>query len=153
NARPATADLTPVAAVGGRLLVVDDDLVNREMMTRRLEHMGITVVTVGDGQAALEALASTAFDLMLMDSLMTVLDGFQTLEKIKENPDWEQIPVIMLTALDDAESTGRCIAAGAEDYAAKPFNSTVLRARICSALEKKQLRERELIHLARIGVL
>ena len=125
-------------------------MINREMMSRRLEHMGFDVALAEGGEQALQLLSEAKPDLILLDILMPGLDGFQTLEKIKTNPAWAEIPVIMLTALDDAESTGRCIAAGAEDYAAKPFNATVLRARIGSALEKKRLRDNEHRYLARI---
>ncbi|WP_221030761.1 response regulator [Actomonas aquatica] len=154
---PAAASVTrsapppaPAERLDGTLLLVDDDMINREMMSRRLEHMGFDVATAESGEQALEWLEETAPDLILLDILMPGMNGFETLERIKAKPAWAMIPVIMLTALDDAESTGRCIAAGAEDYAAKPFNATVLRARISSALEKKRLRENEQRYLARI---
>ncbi len=148
--RAAAPSAAPAERLNGMLLVVDDDMINREMMSRRLEHMGFDVVLAESGAQALELLADSAPDLILLDILMPEMDGFETLERIKANPAWSFLPVIMLTALDDAESTGRCIAAGAEDYAAKPFNATVLRARISSALEKKRLRENEARLLARI---
>lgn len=147
--RPAAAAV-PAERLDGTLLVVDDDMINREMMSRRLDYMGFDVVLAEGGEQALELLGECLPDLILLDILMPGIDGFQTLERIKAKPEWAEIPVIMLTALDDAESTGRCIAAGAEDYAAKPFNATVLRARISSALEKKRLRDNEQRYLARI---
>ncbi len=147
--RPAPV-ATPAERLNGLVLVVDDDRINREMMSRRLKHMGFEVVLAEGGTQALELIADAAPDLILLDILMPGIDGFETLERLKAHPAWAQIPVIMLTALDDAESTGRCIAAGAEDYAAKPFNATVLRARISSALEKKRLRENEQRYLQRI---
>ncbi len=147
--RPAAAAV-PAERLNGTLLVVDDDMINREMMSRRLDYMGFDVVLAEGGEQALALLGECLPDLILLDILMPGIDGFQTLERIKSRPEWAEIPVIMLTALDDAESTGRCIAAGAEDYAAKPFNATVLRARIGSALEKKRLRDNEQRYLARI---
>ena len=148
--RMAAQISVPAERLNGTLLVVDDDMINREMMSRRLEHMGFDVALAESGERALELLAEATPDLILLDILMPGIDGFQTLERIKRNPASAEIPVIMLTALDDADSTGRCIAAGAEDYAAKPFNATVLRARIGSALEKKRLRDNEHRYLARI---
>lgn len=150
TARPFPTEAEASNATAGRLLVVDDDRVNREMMTRRLAHMGFVVETAEDGREALERLRAADYDLVLLDILMPVMDGFETLQHIRANPLWSTLPVIMLTGLDDAESTGRCIAAGAEDCAPKPFNAVVLRARITSALEKKLLREREQLYQARI---
>lgn len=134
----------------GRLLVVDDDSLNREMIARRLEHMGFKVVLAANGLEALAALRREPFDLVMLDILMPELDGFSTLERIKANPQWQNIPVVMLTALDDADSTARCISAGAEDYVPKPFNPVVLRARINASLEKKRLHDQEQNYLARI---
>ena len=134
----------------GKLLVVDDDHLNREMIARRLEHMGFKIVLAADGLEALAALRREAFDLVLLDVLMPELDGFETLERIKANDLWRTIPVVMLSALDDADSTARCITAGAEDYVPKPFNPIVLRARINASLEKKRLRDQEERYLERI---
>ncbi|GAB5562541.1 MAG: adenylate/guanylate cyclase domain-containing protein [Synoicihabitans sp.] len=134
----------------GKLLVVDDDRLNREMIKRRLRHMGFEIVLAADGLDALTALAREKFDLVLLDVLMPELDGFGTLERIRNHPDWSKIPVVMLSALDDADTTARCISAGAEDYVPKPFNSVVLRARISASLEKKRLRDKEALYLEQI---
>jgi class 3 adenylate cyclase len=95
------------------------------------------------GREALTKLKEADFDLVLLDILMPDLDGFQTLEFIKEDQRLRHIPVIMLTALDDVDSIVRCVEAGAEDYVPKPFNPVILRARITASLEKKRLRDLE----------
>ncbi|MBI2784609.1 MAG: response regulator, partial [Gammaproteobacteria bacterium] len=113
-----------------RILAVDDDPMNRDMISRRLEKLGYEVTDAGTGREALQKLKDGNYDLVLLDILMPDLDGFQTLEFMKADPRLRHVPVIMLTALDDVASTVRCIEAGAEDYVPKPFNPTVLRARI-----------------------
>ena len=137
-------------AVKGKLLVVDDDRLNREMIGRRLQHMGFEVVLAEDGLEALETLRHRPFDLVLLDIMMPRLDGHATLDRIKANPQWSHIPVVMLTAVDETDSIVRCISAGAEDYVPKPFNSVILRARIEASLSKKQLHDQEVKFVARI---
>ena len=134
----------------GRLLVVDDDRINREMIRRRLRHMGFEIVVAEDGMEALAKMRGQEFDLVLLDVMMPRLDGFATLDRIKTNPQLSSTPVIMLSALDDADTTARCISAGADDYVPKPFNSVVLKARIESSLIKKKLHDQELVFLSRI---
>jgi class 3 adenylate cyclase len=135
-----------------RLLAVDDDEMNRDMLVRRLVKLGYEVGEASTGREALSKLKDGNFDLVLLDILMPDLDGFQTLEFMKADPRLRHIPAIMLTALDDVESTVRCIEAGAEDYVPKPFNPTVLRARITASLEKKRLRDQEQAYLAQLQV-
>ncbi len=135
-----------------KLLAVDDDLMNRDMLSRRLEKLGYEVTDAGTGREALQKLKDGNFDLVLLDILMPDLDGFQTLEFMKADPRLRHVPVIMLTALDDVASTVRCIEAGAEDYVPKPFNPTVLRARISASLEKKRLRDQEQAFLAQLQI-
>jgi len=135
-----------------RLLAVDDDPLNRDMLVRRLDKLGYQVTEAGTGREALAKLKDGGFDLVLLDILMPDLDGFQALEFMKADPRLKHIPVIMLTALDDVDSTVRCIEAGAEDYVPKPFNSVILRARISASLEKKRLRDQEQAFLAQLQV-
>lgn len=129
--------------ITGRILVVDDDQMNREMLSRRLVKMGYKVREAANGHLALDELKQRPFDLVLLDIIMPELDGFRTLEFIKTDQMLRHVPVIMLTALDEVESTVRCIEAGAEDYVPKPFNPVILRARINASLEKKRLRDQE----------
>ncbi len=143
----STGTMTPFAPNGGhagaKLLLVDDDRINLKVIGRRLERMGFTVITADRGVAGLEVLERTEIDLVMLDILMPELDGFATLERIRNDSRWQHLPVIMLTALDDAESTARCLANGADDYVSKPFDETVLRARIDVALDRKRLRDKE----------
>lgn len=141
---------TKIEGKMGKLLVVDDDRLNREMIRRRLCHMGFEIVLAHNGLEAIAALEREAFDLVLLDVLMPELDGFETLNRIRKHQQWRSIPVVMLSALDDTATTARCITAGAEDYVPKPFNSVVLRARIDASLEKKRLRDKERRYLERI---
>jgi adenylate cyclase len=140
----------PATPGAGHLLVVDDEPLNREMLMRRLKRMGFTTSGAENGLLALELIAHETFDLVLMDIMMPVLDGFKTLERMKADEKLRHIPVIMLTALDEVSSTVRCIEAGAEDYVPKPFNPVILRARITASLEKKRLRDQERAYLAEI---
>ena len=135
-----------------KLLAVEDDEMNRDMLVRRLKKLGYEVGEAATGREALSKLKEGNYDLVLLDILMPDLDGFQTLEFMKADPRLRHIPVIMLTALDDVESNVRCIEAGAEDYVAKPFNPVILRARISASLEKKRLRDQEQAYLAQLQV-
>ena len=135
------------------LLVVDDNEDNRYTMLRRLKREGYTNVTVGEnGQEALERLAEQPFDLILLDIMMPVLNGYETLERIKSDMRLREIPVIMISAVDQMESIVRCIEAGAEDHLPKPFNSALLRARIKASLEKKRLRDQQAGYLKQIEI-
>ncbi len=138
------------APATGRLLVVDDEPLNREMLMRRLDRLGYTVAGAPNGRVALEMLASTSFDLVLLDILMPEIDGVRTLELIKGDAELQHVPVVMLTSLDDAANMVRCIEAGADDYVPKPFNPVILQARIGASLAKKRLRDRERAHMAEI---
>ena len=135
-----------------RLLAVDDDDLNRDMLIRRLQKLGYDVTEAATGREDLAKLKDGNFDLVLLDILMPDLDGFQTLEFMKADPKLKHLPVIMLTALDDVDSTVRCIEAGAEDYVPKPFSPVILRARITASLEKKRLRDQEQAFLAQLQV-
>jgi adenylate cyclase len=146
------AKVTVPTKVEGHILVVDDEPLNREMLVRRLLRMGFTASGAENGREALEIMAREPFDLVLLDILMPVLDGFQTLERLKRDEKLRHVPVIMLTALDEVSATVHCIEAGAEDYVPKPFNPVILRARIGASLEKKRLRDQERAYLAEIQI-
>lgn len=124
------------------LLVVDDNEDNRYTLTRRLRREGYSnLVTANDGKQALEVLRSQHLDLVLLDIAMPELNGYQVLAQIKDDPRLRDVPVIMISAVDELDSVVRCIELGAEDYLAKPFNPTLLRARVGASLEKKRLRD------------
>jgi DNA-binding response OmpR family regulator len=133
------------------ILVVDDDEDNREVLRRRLERNGYQVGCAEDGGRALGMLSEQAYDLVLLDVMMPELDGYQVLERMKGTPATRDIPVIMISALDDVSSVVRCIERGAEDYLPKPFDPILLRARISASLEKKRLRDQEVQYLERVA--
>jgi signal transduction histidine kinase len=127
----------------GRLLIVEDDATNRDLLRRHLEREGHRVQEADNGMQALRQLDAGVYDLMLLDVLMPEMDGYEVLARLKQNPSLRDLPVIMISALDEAQSVVRCIEMGAEDYLAKPFDPVILRARIGASLEKKRLRDRE----------
>jgi len=140
-----------VSADGPALLVVDDNDDNRYTLTRRLVREGYTnLTTAANGREALDLLQAKPFDLILLDIMMPGTNGYQVLEHMKADPALREIPVIMISALSELDSVIRCIELGAEDYLPKPFNPTLLRARIGASLEKKQLRDAVRASLARL---
>lgn len=139
-----------VEPLSGRVLIVDDDAENRDMLSRRLNREGLDAEAVADGLEALAALGSKAFDVVLLDVMMPVVDGYEVLRQVKANPFTRDVPVIMISALDELNSVIRCIEAGAEDYLPKPFDPTLLRARLSASLEKKRLRDAEQRYLLEI---
>jgi len=134
----------------GAILVVDDDETSRDMLVRRLRRCGYTVSAVSTGVQALSAARGQKFDLVLLDMIMPGLDGFQVLGRFKADRQLRDLPIIMLSALDEEKGIARCIEMGAEDYLPKPFNPIFLRARVGAALEKKRLRDREVSYLLQI---
>jgi len=127
----------------GSVLVVDDNEMNRDMLVRRLQPLGYQVTVAKDGGEAMDVLQQQAFDLVLLDIMMPIKDGFEVLQEIKTHDDLRMIPVIMITALDDTSSAARCIQLGAEDYLTKPFDPILLRARVSSCMERKRLSDQE----------
>jgi class 3 adenylate cyclase len=127
----------------GRILIVDDSPLNRDILMHRLTRQGHKVMAAEDGHRALDLVAAHSFDLVLLDILMPGLNGFQVLQTLKADRRWRELPVIMISALDELDSVVRCIEMGAEDYLPKPFNPVLLNARIESSLEKKRLRDQQ----------
>lgn len=134
----------------GNILVVDDNGINRDILRRQLEIQGHQVAEASDGTDALELLAAGDFDLILLDIVMQRMNGFEVLSRVKAGEKLRDIPVIMISALDEMEIVARCIELGAEDYLPKPFNPVVLKARVSTCLEKRRLRQREASHLRQI---
>lgn len=136
---------------GARILVVDDVEDNRHLLIRRLNREGYReIATAADGEEALALLAEKVFDLVLLDVMMPKCDGYQVLERLKADGKLHELPVIMISALNEIDSIVRCIQLGAVDYLPKPFNPTLLRARVSATLEQKVLRDAVKAHLARI---
>ena len=128
---------------GARLLVADDNKVNRLLLTRSLELQGHRVVSAANGRIALELLRREAFDLLLLDMEMPEMDGFQVLEQLTNDPKLRDLPVIVTSSLEGVADIVRCIELGAEDYLHKPVNPVLLKARIGTSLEKKRLRDQQ----------
>jgi adenylate cyclase len=124
------------------LLIVDDIEDNRYTLTRRLNREGYTkLTTAANGREALELLQEKPIDLVLLDIMMPDMNGYEVLDRLKADPNLRHIPIIMISAVDEIESVIRCVELGAEDYLAKPFNPTLLRARIGASLERKRLHD------------
>jgi len=122
------------------LLIVDDIEDNRFALSRRLAREGyLNVTTAADGRQALDLLNSRPFDLVLLDIMMPNVNGYEVLAEMKADERLRHIPVIMISAVDEIDSVIRCIELGAEDYLPKPFNPTLLRARVGACLERKRL--------------
>ena len=124
------------------VLVVDDNEDNRYTLRRRLDREGYKNLTMAsNGREALEKLKAQPFDLVLLDVMMPEMNGYEVLEQVKATPALRDIPIIMISSLDEMESVVRCVELGAEDYLSKPFSPTLLRARVGASLEKKRLRD------------
>jgi class 3 adenylate cyclase/CheY-like chemotaxis protein len=143
--KPPQAHATDKPKSGGQshILVVDDNENNRDVLGRRLEREGYRVSSAENGRRALEMVRSATYDLVLLDIMMPEIDGYQVLSQMKADPALCDIPVIMISALDQINSVVRCIETGAEDYLNKPFDPVLLRARIGACLEKKRLRDEQ----------
>ena len=136
------------------VLVVDDAAINRQVLARAVTALGHEAVTAADGAEALVRLRAMpdagGIDVVLLDLLMPVLDGFATLQRIKHDPALEHLPVIMVSAVEDVDSVIRCIELGATDYLSKPVHGPLLEARLRASLAAKRLRDAELDHLAQV---
>ena len=135
-----------MAADAGRILVVDDVEMNRDLLARRLRQQGHTVSLAENGRRALEKLRAEEFDLVLLDIMMPEVDGYQVLGEMMGDAVLKHVPVIMISALTEMDSVVRCIEIGATDYLPKPFNAVLLKARVVSTLEKKRLRDKERLY-------
>jgi adenylate cyclase len=127
----------------GNVMIVDDDPLNRRLLTKHLENDGHRTTQFDNGFAALAAIEADQPDLILLDIEMPGLDGIEVLERLKADPGSDHVPVIMISGVDDTDSIVRCIEAGAEDFLPKPFDPAILRARIESGLNRKRLLEVE----------
>jgi sigma-B regulation protein RsbU (phosphoserine phosphatase) len=149
--RSASAPDTPAANPGPRILVVDDNDDNRYTLALYLDVEGYTnVVTAQDGEEAIARLERESFDLVLLDVMMPKTDGYGVLAWLKDKNRLHNLPVIMVSALNEMNSVVRCIELGAVDYLTKPFNPVLLRARLGASLDKKRLRDQVRAHLKRL---
>ena len=127
----------------GRLLIVDDNKVNRILLGRGLEADGHKVETAENGKQALEKLRVGSYDLVLLDIEMPEMNGYEVLERCLQDDELRNIPIIMTSSLDEIASVVKCVELGAEDYLNKPVNPILLRARVNASLEKKRLRDQQ----------
>lgn len=127
----------------GHLLIVDDNKVNRLLLSRNVELLGHRVSLAENGRVAMEMLGQDSFDLVLLDIEMPEMNGFEVLEAIKSDITLRDVPVIVTSSVEGLDNVVRCIELGAEDYLPKPVNKVLLRARLASSLEKKRLRDEQ----------
>ncbi|MEN9520474.1 MAG: hypothetical protein RLZZ381_3062 [Cyanobacteriota bacterium] len=133
-----------------KILVVDDSTINREILAAQVQAEGYQTGTAKDGKQAIQMIQTGSFDLILLDIIMPEIDGYQVLKWIRHSP-WKHIPTIMISALEQTDSVVKCIEMGAEDYLTKPFNSTLLKARLGACLEQKRLRDLESIYMRQLA--
>ncbi len=133
------------------VLVADDEPRITKLVSIALSEEGFRVVTANGGEEALAKAEEVRPDIVLLDLVMPVMDGYETLARIKAEPSLGHLPVIMISAVDELDSVVRCIEGGATDYLPKPFEAAILRARLTSSLTAKRLRDLELEYLEQVG--
>jgi two-component system cell cycle response regulator len=138
-------------STGGRILVVDDERMNRMLLSKALTLQGHLVTEAADGAEALDRLREAPQDVVLLDIVMPVLDGYGALSQIKADHALHDIPVIVISGVGEIDSVVRCIEMGAADYLTKPFNPAILHARIDTSLDAKRLRDAELEYLEQVS--
>ena len=126
-----------------KILVVDDDSFSSALLSRQLQTEGHEKIECAtDGSEALRLLEAHAdYDLVLLDIIMPGMSGIEVLQKIKSDQRLRNIPVIMLSGVEDMDVITESLQHGADDYIAKPFNQSLLRARTLASLERKHLRD------------
>jgi adenylate cyclase len=142
--------MTPPAADGdelpGRVLVVDDTPFNRQLLARLLRGLGHEPVEAANGREALERLRDPdagPIDVILLDIVMPEMDGYETLAALAADPALRQLPVIVISGVDELDSVVRCLEMGAADYLPKTVDPAILKARITSSLARKRLHDVE----------
>jgi CheY-like chemotaxis protein len=133
-----------------KILIVDDEPFNVDYLEQELEDLDYQTVTASNGREALAQVEAESPDVILLDIMMPEMDGFAVLEQLKANESWRDIPVIVISAMNDIESVVRGIKLGAEEYLPKPFDEVLLRARLEASLEKKRLRDQEVAYLRQV---
>jgi signal transduction histidine kinase len=131
----------------GHILIVDDYPLNRLKLDRVLRQQGHTTAQAENGQQALSMLRAESFDVVLLDIIMPEMDGHQVLTEMKRDHTLRDIPVIVISAVEEVDAAAQCIELGAEDYLSKPFNPIFLKARLRASLRRKKLRDLEQAYL------
>ena len=140
----------PLETANYTILIVDDNATNRDLLSRQVLAQGYQVATAADGKQAIAMIETGAYDLILLDIIMPEINGYEVLRWIRSGS-WRHIPTIMISALDEIDSVVKCIQMGAADYLSKPFNPTLLKARLGACLEQKRLRDRESSYLEQLA--
>lgn len=122
-----------------RILIVDDDPHAIEILTRMLGREGYDCISAASGAAALQAVQGKPVDVILLDVMMPEMDGLQVCQRLREDEDWRQIPVILLTAKDDMETRARGMALGVSEYLTKPINKRELFSRVAAQIHSREL--------------
>ncbi len=135
----------------GRVLVVDDERMNRMLLRHLIEAAGDEIVEAATGREALAQLSDGSVDVVLLDLVMPDLDGYATLAAIKADAAFAHLPVIVVSGVEDLGSIVRCIEMGATDYLTKPFEAAILRARLEASLSGKRVRDLELEYLEQVS--
>ncbi|HSI13773.1 MAG TPA: response regulator, partial [Chthoniobacter sp.] len=151
RADPATPGPGDDVAKAGTLLLVDDNAPSRNALGRELQRQGYRIVHASSGPAAMERVREETFDLILLDTVMPGMSGYEMLQWLKADPKLRDTPVIMISAMNETESVVRCLVIGADDYIAKPFDPVLLNVRIGAALERTRWRQREKIYQKQLG--
>lgn len=136
-----------------KILVVDDEPFNVDYLEQELEERGYQTLSAVNGRQAVEQVLANNPDLVLLDIMMPILDGFGVLAQLKANAATRDVPVIIISAMSDMASVVKGIKQGAEDYLPKPFDETLLHARISASLEKKRFRDQEIEYLRNVAQL
>ncbi len=140
----------PLTTSKYKILIVDDNVSNRDLLSRQVQAQGYQVATAANGKQAIQMIQTGAYDSILLDIIMPEINGYEVLQWIRAST-WRNIPTIMISALDGLDSAIKCIEMGAADYLAKPFNPTLLKARLGACLEQKRLRDREASYLEQLA--
>lgn len=144
------ANNDPLDTSSYKILIVDDNPANRDLLARQVQAQGYQAVAAVNGKQAIKMIQTGIYDLILLDIIMPEINGYEVLKWIRSGS-WRHIPTIMISALDEIDSVIKCIEMGAADYLAKPFNPTLLKARLAACLEQKKLRDRESSYLAQLA--
>lgn len=126
---------------GANVLVIDDDEMNGDILMRRLKKAGHAADVASSGAEALALLEKRRYDLILLDIMMAKMDGFEVLEKIRQRRTLADVPVIMVSAINDTVSIERCMQLGADDFITKPYNSAILKERVLEVLKERMQRD------------
>jgi MinD-like ATPase involved in chromosome partitioning or flagellar assembly/DNA-binding response OmpR family regulator len=135
---------------GGMILVIDDNPANYDSLSQQLKLQGYTVTNATNAQQALQPFAGSPYDLIMLDVTIPAINGLDLLKQLKHHDLFKHIPIIAISELEEIALAGVCIKLGAEDYVHKPLDTILLQARVVACLEKKQLRDREVLYLQQV---